>query len=547
MTPPDEHEDPTAVAPVRRARLRKLRKVLLGLLLGLVLALCAGELLLRAVLFLPSMKSVAFAESLREAGRYADGNNEDDFWKLLCAFRGEAALHDAPNPDPLLGWTGAAIQPGSYEHVDEASIGSRRPVLLYGDSFAQCPAPAEDRFQAILARSEFGADHVLINYGVGGYGLDQIYLLLKHSLDRFEAQDPIVIVSVLVDSDMERSLLEFRGWPKPRLEISAGELLSRGSVQTNNRLYLEQHPPSIRSYLWRLFLHQQTSFLESARAAWRSDPELREEKQRLNRRILEEIERELSRRNLQHFYLAFHAEQGALKPWSLFLWQEELLAQFCAEQAVALHDTRDYLHFAADGLPENCARFYGQGRPLLGHLNGLGNLICFEAIRAGLRAEQGVPDMRHLAGLKLSGLLDRESMRTKQVPMVLMGREATLSSHSLDGQLDAAEIVAPARFLLRSETSGPTQVQFELSGEVQRFRGSLYTMAERQQGCSEGALGIEIHVDGELALELEAPPKSQARHIDIQLQGKRSFSFLVRGDRGGSGCNWVCIEDPSWE
>ena len=178
MTPQDSL---THQPPARSSRTRKLRNALLTLVLGAVIALGGGELVIRMFLFHPDLSAGGIGQSLRQAGRYANGDSDDDYWKLISAFQGEPALVDASNPDPITGWTDGSITPGTYEHIDEVSIGERRPVLLYGDSFAQCGTPPDECFTALLERSEFAEKYAMLNYGVGGYGLDQIYLLLKNS------------------------------------------------------------------------------------------------------------------------------------------------------------------------------------------------------------------------------------------------------------------------------------------------------------------------------------------------------------------------------
>src|SRR5690349_7846677 len=149
-----------------------------------------------------------------------------------------------------------------------------------------------------------------------------------------------------------------------------------------------------------MFLHQPTSFLLERRRAWRDADRIEAEKQSLNRRILVEIERELSSRKLRHFFLLFHNERGALAKFERFAWQEELLHAVCAEMSIPLVDTRDYLSFASQGRPELCAKLYGHGEPWNGHHNELGNLVCFEAIRQGLSGKSDAPDFSRVEKLK---------------------------------------------------------------------------------------------------------------------------------------------------
>src|SRR5688500_7812247 len=98
-------------------RQRKLRAVLVSLTLGLALAWIAGESAIRLLLFHPRLKSTGLAQELRQPKRFADGNSEDDYWKLEGMLRGLETLPDAPNHDPIVGWTKNSVAPGSYAHA----------------------------------------------------------------------------------------------------------------------------------------------------------------------------------------------------------------------------------------------------------------------------------------------------------------------------------------------------------------------------------------------------------------------------------------------
>jgi len=541
---PDQRSSATPESK-RPARRRKIRNALLAIGVGLIVALVGGELALRFILFTPSVDLGGLGGLLRQPRHYSDGNSEDDFWKLLCKFQGAAALADMPQHDAVTGWTNTLVRPETYASVDEDMIRGRRPVLLYGDSFAQCLTLPGDRFQSIFERSEFARDHVLLNYGVGGYGLDQIYLLLKSSLDRFQGQNPIVIVSVLVEGDFDRSVLSFRAWPKPRLEIVDDQLVTRGPVQTSVREYLAQNPVTIRSYLWRLFLYQGSSFLSRQRAQWRVDAQIEAEKRSLNRRILLEIERELSSRKLEHFYLAFHVEDGALEVDESCEWEERLLQEFCAESGARFVDTRDFLSSASDARPKQCAQFYGRGEPLQGHHNGLGNLVCFEAIRHGMRGAASEPRSQYQASANKYGMIDW--IEPQVTTDTFLKRGVTLTTHGSGAGPFAMQTFPPMRLVMRADALGSTLVQFELAAPAKRFTGKLHAVAEADRFCTKTELRFCADVDGVVVLDQAVPPANNPLALDIDLDGKTSLTFALGGDRGGAGCNWVCIEDPRFE
>lgn len=215
--------------------------------LGIAVAIVAAELVYRALLF---GDAPAF-ERWREPGLYADALDDDDFWKLAHRF---GRLDRPPRePHPLLGWVGA-FDRATLRHHDAGHVAGRRPVLLYGDSFARCVGPVEC-FQDILnADPRFARDHYLLNYGVGGYGLDQIGLLLARTHRLYER--PFVVLSFTA-IDLDRSLFTARGGQKPYYELTgAGDLVLRGvPIDPDPARFFREHPPHVTSYLYRRLLH----------------------------------------------------------------------------------------------------------------------------------------------------------------------------------------------------------------------------------------------------------------------------------------------------
>ena len=128
---------------------------------------------------------VQLFQKLRDPGFYVNGRDEDDYWILHYWFSGSKKRPTA-KAHPLLGWIGDFSR-DTFRHHATDEIGDRVPVLLYGDSFAGCHGLTNERcFQGILNSDKtFSRDYFLLNYGAGGYGLDQIFLLLKQSIEYY--------------------------------------------------------------------------------------------------------------------------------------------------------------------------------------------------------------------------------------------------------------------------------------------------------------------------------------------------------------------------
>ncbi len=258
----------------------KLGSKFLLLIVTLLFFLVCAEGLLRAYLF-HAPKDVL---GLRDANFYTHGQGDDDFWYYRYIW-GERSIQDIgkeapPGPqdpsaefqfyehwpvslqlDPVLGYV---RRPGvSYPGHETSRLGTRsvheyaadsRKIIFYGDSFVESNAPSSDTLTAKMERQS-GID--CLNYGVGGYGLDQIYLLFERTYRRFDPDTTRFLIGV-IGEDLQRMLLKVRQGAKPYYAIENGVL----RVQTdhvdakNPRSYFERYRPAFRLFLGRLAVEQ---------------------------------------------------------------------------------------------------------------------------------------------------------------------------------------------------------------------------------------------------------------------------------------------------
>lgn len=195
-----------------------------------------AEFAFRGLLF----SKLPFMEGFREPGFYADWYSSDDAWKLHYLFGHWAGPKHA---DPLLGWVKPDVHVGTHRHDAAKNLGSKRPVLIYGDSFAE---GFDSQF--IEDDKAFPDSCGIINYGVSGYGIDQIYLLCKNSVGQYK--NPIVVICIL-DEDLDRSFLSVRDGPKPYFKMDNGGSLKLCGVPVSSdpEDFFLTHPPEIMSYL----------------------------------------------------------------------------------------------------------------------------------------------------------------------------------------------------------------------------------------------------------------------------------------------------------
>lgn len=280
------------------------------LLLILIFSLCfiITEAVFRIVLFsdVKIFKKLPFVLKQRNPAFYADPYSEDDYWKLL--FRIEGIDNPRKRTSGPIKWVNQVIPIDTLKHLDYEKINDRRPVLLYGDSFARCSVVKPGCFEDILnSDDEFAAKHYLLNYGVGGYGLDQIYLLFSHSVEHYKS--PLVVLSFMTQ-DIDRSILSFRGAQKPHFIIENNEMkLVNKPFNTELVEAYTDSNPQIISYFYRRILHSQfiRKLLPYKIISYlKKDNYYKEKKIQINKKIIIEIIEELKARDLNYVFLIFH-------------------------------------------------------------------------------------------------------------------------------------------------------------------------------------------------------------------------------------------------
>ena len=150
---------------------------------------------------------------------------------------------------------------GSREYTYEKPDGVIRIVVI-GDSFTFGHEVADDEtFSHYLAEMLPGIE--VLNLGVHGYGHGQMLLYLKEEGVKY---DPDVVLLGYIDQDVERNILGFRDFAKPRYELVSGELRLTGVPVASPEETLRREP--FRSKLLDLFSIFRTRFLwQSGRTA----------------------------------------------------------------------------------------------------------------------------------------------------------------------------------------------------------------------------------------------------------------------------------------
>ena len=315
---------------------QKILLPLVGLLLTIALTCGLAEIALRVVI----SSDTWLGKKVRNPKLYGDWYSSDNFWKLYYEWDGAYGPPD--NPHPLLGWIGP-FSPTSYVHHQSKQIKGRRPVLLFGDSFAQCVG-GEQCFQDILnSHEQFSERFFLLNYGVGGYGTDQIHLLMTKALEQYE--NPIVLFSFMT-YDLDRSLLSVRTGQKPHFTIHGDSLqLSSVPIDPDPAHFFATHPARVSSYFFSVLRRIPLLIWPSGVG---DDPQFRPAKKALNEKILQTTVQELCRRDIPFLFIIFHSGSAILRedwrnPWLRnmlerntipYVWSKDLLTQLESELGI---------------------------------------------------------------------------------------------------------------------------------------------------------------------------------------------------------------------
>lgn len=172
---------------------------------------------LRQRLFTNDDASWRLQWAARQRGQEGLGYALDD-WSPTRGWTLRPNLRDVPFRGKLVNSNSKGIR-GSPEFAYEKPAGVTRIVVL-GDSFTFGEEVGDDEtyshyLQALLSDSE------VLNLGIHGYGHDQMLLYLKE--EGLKYRPDIVLLGFMPD-DMERNVLSFRDYAKPRFAVREGRL-----------------------------------------------------------------------------------------------------------------------------------------------------------------------------------------------------------------------------------------------------------------------------------------------------------------------------------
>jgi len=344
------------------------------------IALCLGMMEIGLRLAISDVFKVS---KLRQPRLYTDPWLDDDYYKLTFLWERRHDGKDEPEPglvrydvDPLLGWAPKPTKENPLGIVTDMPYNadeSGPSILFFGDSMVDGPEPIPNKLPQLLGQLVHGRK--VLNYGVNGYGVDQIYLRFLETGKKYH--DPIVLVGIL-DRDLDRTILSFRGGQKPVLSIENGELHVGNLPILDPAEYLRRNPVTIHSYLLRFILLRARPLGGEGLVNRVLGYDQRQELLlRLNRRILEALKEQATSSRMHLYVVLFYAEADMSEK----NWREVFLKDSLGELGLPYFDTKTYLLSLIAARGGTIHDYYS---PQTGHPNRAGNLAFAQGIAAWL-------------------------------------------------------------------------------------------------------------------------------------------------------------------
>ena len=525
--------------------MKRVRKRLLALLIGFVVSFLIAEGSLRLLLFCDVPLLHGLSLRLRQAKFYADAYHESEYWKLQYLWTAPEQRLPFPHASRFTGWTGWRIDPETLVTDEEPGIGARRPVLLYGDSFAECVTAPAQAFQGLLETTGAGRTHALVNFGTAGFGTDQALLMLENTIERFAARRPLVIFSIFLDEDPERALLDFRGGAKPTFELRDGRLVRHPLEELDTQRWLDAHPPGSASYLWRLLdtrAHVLPARLRARIAGLPGDDYVIA----LNRAFLARAHELLAARGIEHCVLGFHGLEMLEQP-DRTRWREDFVRGACSELGMPFLSSRPYLMAAVDGdatrLRESL--FVGSG-PLAGHYNVRGNRAALEAILQAIGGDYTHADTSGVKQALLAVGLDPRGLHALELRS--LDKPARLSFHGDEPTRclrEAGETGSHETHLLGLHPGFelPTQLEWKLESNA-TFHAQLRALRSAEADSVAEAVRLRLLVDGVTQRSFELSPGATPQTLELALHAPCTFALEVELVEGYARSCWVRLDQP---
>ena len=244
---------------------------------------------------------------LENPSLYANPETQDDYWVLYHYYSAARYPTKPIVPHPVVGWiqeNGGDLGTRSprYRSINDVT---GHPILFFGDSFVAGPDNAALALPQLLEEQIPNAS--ILNYGVGGYGVDQIALRVKQEGARFKDRHAQLLIGIML-RDLDRSLLRFRHSQKPYYTIEQDELRLHQPADPDNLKFIDNYPFQIRSFVFAAIQRRLRFTTQRLRDAVGHQSDTVKRRRQLNRAILKDLVEHLQTEMLPAVFVIFYSE-----------------------------------------------------------------------------------------------------------------------------------------------------------------------------------------------------------------------------------------------
>jgi len=302
-----------------------------------------AEVTLRVVFALPGglVPAVQKPDLLGEAG------TDDFYWVLTHRLSGQVAREYVI---PSLGWSQQPPTPGNPLGLEQTSLENlARPgpmIQFYGDSFVHGMLHNVKKLPDMVAEK---SGWNVVNLGVRGYGVDQMYLLAKEI--GLPPAGSEVWVGILT-WDLDRTYLAYSYGQKPRFTFQDGHLeLKNIPLTISNEEFVKNFRMPFRSWLVQAFRR----YASAGAGLEREGPD-KHEKIALNHEILAEWADWCRQAGITMRIVLFRSNQDLLYDG----WRDRAIRAYAQELGLPAFDTAEVLRPLATNDVTSHALLYEQ-------------------------------------------------------------------------------------------------------------------------------------------------------------------------------------------
>jgi len=215
-----------------------------------------------------------------------------------------------------------------YRNFFDFSVNDEKPIFMLGDSFTFGEEVSDKETYTYLLSKKF-SDKKFYNFGINGYGYDQMFLTLERYIGIYK---PEMVILSFNFTDLDRAMLSFFEYFKPYYTLYDNELILHTDHILNEQDTLDQEKYNLKlsEFLTILYtklfprheLYKKTKIL-------------------LNEKIIEKMVKIIEQHNskLVLFYLPIAKEPNNLS--DELMPYEKLMFDYCKKFHLECYSTRD--------------------------------------------------------------------------------------------------------------------------------------------------------------------------------------------------------------